>query len=174
MQGISWEKSSVSLGFLLKKKYTMYLIRQSLECTLRNFIKVMWLVWGFFKEINFLVSKSVLSPCMSVFFFNNLPRYGGNVSRLASHSPYCVGTGSGWKVKWATCRLCGFVQALQLADNFSKVAPYELLAPVPMPEMERLECKPRMKNRATDAITVVMADQEGTKGKKIRNTKILY
>lgn len=43
-----------------------------------------------------------------------------------------------------------------------------------MPEMERLECEPRMKNRATDAITVVMADQEGTKGKKIRNTKIFY
>lgn len=41
-----------------------------------------------------------------------------------------------------------------------------------MPERESLEWAPRMKNRAADAITVVMADQEGRKGKEIRNAKI--
>lgn len=78
--------------------------------------------------------------------------------RLAGHSPYCVGTGSGSKVKWEACRLCVLVQALQLGASFSKEAPNELWAPVPIPAKESFELAPRTRNRATAAITVVMAD----------------
>lgn len=89
-----------------------------------------------------------------------------HVSRITSHSPYCVATGSGWKVKWEACRRCVFVRALQLGDNFSKAAPNELCAPVPIPATESFELAPRMKSRATAAITVVMADQEGQEKSK--------
>lgn len=82
------------------------------------------------------------------------------VSRLASHSPYCVGTGSGWKVKCAACLRCVFERELQLGVSFSRVAPKELCTPVPTPVIESLEFTPRMKNRAAAAITVVVPEQE--------------
>lgn len=74
------------------------------------------------------------------------------------HSPYCVGTGSASYVKWEAFRLCVLVRALQLGVNCSNVAPRELWEPLPKPTKESFELAPRTRNRATAAITVVVAD----------------
>lgn len=61
-------------------------------------------------------------------------------------------------MKWEAFRFCVLVRALQLGVSLSNVAPSELWGPLPIPAKESFELAPRTRNRATAAITVVVAD----------------
>lgn len=70
-----------------------------------------------------------------------------------------MGTGSGWKVKWAAClrwdsACCG------LRDRVTTAALKRLYDPLFSAETESLQFAPRNRNRAAAAMSVVVGDQE--------------